>query len=173
MKMRLRPCKRADGEMIATWIADEKGLRLWSRDRFSYPLTKGQMDDYYREIETNDNIFGFTALDEAGRPIGSFRMLVADWKAEAVHMGFIIVDPNLRGNGCGRQMVGLALDYAARILGMKRVTLKVFNCNQTARRCYEKAGFSEEEYKADDFSCLGESWGNSLMVWEPGPTACS
>lgn len=166
MKMRLRPGKYGDGREAAGWIDDERQMRMWCRDKFTYPLTKEQMEDYYRKLEEETDAWGFTAVDETGRPVGSLRITVTDYAADSAHMGFIIVSPEARGHGAGQQMVSLAVKYATEILGMKRITLKVFDCNPAAKRCYEKVGFKEEEFIAEDFPYRDEMWGNSLMVYE-------
>ena len=51
MKLRLRPCKREDGREVMKWFSDERQMRMWCRDGFTFPLTDGQMDAYYAELE--------------------------------------------------------------------------------------------------------------------------
>ena len=80
-------------------------------------------------------------------------------------MGYIVLAPEMRGRGVGQQMVSMAVTYAVELLGMKRVTLKVFDCNPGAKHCYEKVGFREEEYRKEDFPYREEMWGNSLMAY--------
>ena len=168
MEMRLRPSKAADGKEVVRWIEGERQMRMWCRDRFTYPLTEGQLTEYYRQLEEDEQAWGFTALDENGRPIGSFRMTVMDYERGHVHLGFIVLSPETRGRGMGRKIVSMAVKYATEFLGMRRVTLKVFDCNPAAKRCYEKVGFSEEEYVPEDFPFYDEMWGNSLMVYDMG-----
>lgn len=168
MRLRLRPCKREDGKELMKWFAQERQMRMWGRDEFDFPLTDGQMDSYYRGLESDPGAWGFTVLDESGSPVGSFQMAAADYEAGSVHMSHIVLAPKLRGRGAGQQMVSMAVKYAVELLGMKRVTLRVFDSNPGAKRCYEKAGFREEAYEADAFSWSGESWGVSLMAYTKG-----
>lgn len=169
MKMRLRPCKREDGKEIAGWFTGERQMRMWCRGGFSFPLTEDAMESYYEELEGDPQAWGFTAMDEAGRVVGSFRMSAADYEADHVHMGYIVLAPEMRGCGAGQQMVSMAVKYAVEFLGMKRVTLKVFDCNPGAKRCYEKVGFVEAEYNKEDFVYRDETWGCWLMAYhEPG-----
>ena len=172
MKMRLRPSKCGDGKEVVKWIDGERQMRMWCRDNFVYPLTEEQMEDYYRKLESDETAWGFTAIDEAGRPVGSFCITVTDYETNRAHMGFIIVSPEMRGQGAGQQMVALAVKYAVELLGMERITLKVFACNPAAKRCYEKVGFKEAEYMAEDYSYGDEVWGNSLMVYEKAENFC-
>ncbi len=168
MELKLRPSKATDGREVVKWIDGERQMRMWCRDKFSWPLTEAQMREYYRQLEEEENAWSFTALDETGRPVGSFRMTVMDYEKGHVHLGFIVLSPGTRGRGVGQKMVSMAVKYAVEFLGLKRVTLKVFDCNPAAKRCYEKVGFSEEEYIAEDFPFHEERWGNSLMVYESG-----
>ncbi|MFR2853790.1 GNAT family N-acetyltransferase, partial [Hungatella sp.] len=121
MKLRLRPCKREDGREVMKWFSDERQMRMWCRDGFTFPLTDGQMDNYYAELERDPRAWGFTALDKDGKPVGSFKMAAADYEADSVHMGYIVLAPEVRGRGVGQQMVSMAVTYAVELLGMKRV----------------------------------------------------
>lgn len=162
--LRLRPCKKADGKFLIQWFTDERMMRLWCRDGFTFPLTEKQMVEYYDKLEMETCSWGFTALDEAGTPVGSFQMK-ADYTAESVHLGYIVVDPKLRGTGAGYDMVSLAVQYAVEILGIKRLTLKVFDTNPGARRCYEKVGFSAESIMEEGFLYQDEMWEVSMMAY--------
>lgn len=162
--LRLRPCKKEDGKSLIQWFTDERMMRLWCRDSFTFPLTEEQMGEYYDKLEKETFSWGFTALDEAGTPVGSFQMK-ADYNAESVHLGYIVVDPKLRGTGAGYEMVSLAVQYAVEILGIKRLTLKVFDGNPGAKRCYEKVGFSVESIMEEGFLYHDELWEVSLMAY--------
>lgn len=162
--LRLRPCKKADGKSLIQWFTDERMMRLWCRDGFTFPLTEKQMVEHYDKLEMETCSWGFTALDEAGTPVGSFQMK-ADYTAESVHLGYIVVDPKLRGTGAGHEMVSLAVQYAVEILGIKRLTLKVFDTNPGARRCYEKVGFSVESIMEEGFLYQDEMWEVSMMAY--------
>ncbi|MDE6851493.1 MAG: GNAT family N-acetyltransferase [Lachnospiraceae bacterium] len=79
---------------------------------------------------------------------------------ETVRFGFVILDPVLRGQGNGKKMLQLAIDYAKNSLGASKITLGVFANNDSARYCYESVGFrtvgSTEIYKMPigDWECV-------------------
>ena len=50
------------------------------------------------------------------------------------------------------------------ITNVSKVRLNVFDVNERARRCYEKASFSVESFTPDALTFKGESWGRYLMV---------
>lgn len=163
--LRLRPYKREDGTYLLNWLTDRRMLGMWCREHFAFPLSADQLDRYYKELENDPYAFVFTALNERGVPVGSFRMSKVDYEKKSVHLGFIVIDQSLRGQGLGERMVSLAVRYGKEFLGMDRITLNVFDCNPGAKRCYEKAGFKEEQFKKEDFAFEEEQWGNYLMVY--------
>lgn len=157
--LRLRPYKPADAGCLMMWLEDERTVEFWKADRFTWPLTARQLSAYYDDFAADLSAAAFTALDEKGEPAGHFSFRRIDWTENRAHMGFIVVNPDSRGKGLGRQMIRLALQYARQILGLDFVTLGVYDCNGTARRCYEAEGFVRAERlgeKQADFH--GEIW---------------
>lgn len=157
--IRLRPYKKSDSEYIIKWFQDEITFNQWCAGKFTYPLTKEQLDEYYHNYEREDKGWIMTALDEEGIPVGHFLMRSADYENESIHLGFIVVDSNIRGKGYGKEMVSQAIKYAFEILKVKRVTLCVFDNNLKAHNCYKAAGFIDENFKEDVFTYKDEKWG--------------
>lgn len=156
--IRLRPYKLSDAGYVLNWFNDEFTFSQWCAGKFSYPLTKGQLDEYYHSYENDDNAWIFTALNEEGIPVGHFFMCKADYKNESVHLGFIVADPKIRGQGYGKEMVALSVRYAFDILKVKRVTLKVFDNNPTAYYCYKSVGFVDEKLIEGYFTYGNDKW---------------
>ena len=74
-------------------------------------------------------------------------------------MGFVIVDDSKRGRGLGKSLVNMAVDYAFKQLGAKKVSLGVFENNTSAIHCYESAGFHRASRpETESYECLGETW---------------
>ena len=157
--LRLRPFKMSDAAHLINWMRDERSFKMWSADKFQYPLSEEQLKAYKEMYEADEFGWIFVALDEKGIPVGHFLMRMADYEKNSVHLGFIIVDPNIRGRGYGIEMVSLGVKYAFEILKVKRVTLGVFDTNPSAEACYKKVGFVTETYHKDVFSHEDEKWG--------------
>lgn len=163
--IRLRPYKPGDAWNLLEWWegAGEEDFVKWSCGKFSYPLTIEELDGYFSEWCLKEkNGWLMTALDESGIPVGHFIMRLADYEADTVRLGFIVVNPNIRGKGYGRQMMEQALAYAFGILGMKKVSLGVFENNPKAKACYESVGFKEKEYMPEYLNYKGTAY----AAWE-------
>ncbi len=160
--LKLRPYKPCDATAIASWIKDERALRLWSSDRFGdFPVTAEDINHKYLACNGDcpdaDNFYPMTAFDENGA-VGHLILRFTDAERETVRFGFIIVDDTRRGTGCGSGMLRLALDYSFRMLGAKRVTLGVFDCNSAAYHCYKAVGFEETSQMPEVYPFMGEDW---------------
>lgn len=143
--LRLRPAKAADIEKLFDWIPkDEDDFIKWSAGKFDFPVTRTQLGDYFKKYENDGRGFIMTALDSSGNPVGQVLMSLADYQSESIRFGFIIVDPEMRGRGYGREMMQLACRYAFDILGMKKASLGVFESNPGAHFCYLSAGFCDK-----------------------------
>jgi len=117
------------------------------------------LNEYYHNYEKDDNGWIMTALNEEGTPVGHFLMRMADYQYESVHLGFIIVDSQIRGQGYGKEMVSLVIRYAFDILKVKRVTLSVFDNNLSAHSCYKATGIVDEKYNEGIFQYGNDKWG--------------
>ena len=164
--IRLRPFKPSDSEVICKWFGDEKAFRKWCIDKFDFPLTARQICDRNDEFQKCNDAWYMTAVDESGEVCGSFIFRKADFINNSIHMGFIVISPEHRGRGLGSQMMKTALTYADKILGMKRVTLGVFENNPAAVNCYKSAGFKAQKFVENAFEYKDEKWNLFDMAWE-------
>ncbi len=142
--MRLRDFKKEDALTIAGWFRSEEELYKWSADRFNkYPLSGDDINkNYVSQIETG-RFFPLTAVDDNGDVIGHFIIRYPrDDDDSSVRFGFVIVDPALRGKGYGKEMLLLGIEYVKEHFSASRIDLGVFENNESARHCYEAAGFT-------------------------------
>ena len=105
----------------------------------------------------------FAAVDGEGEVTGFF-VYAFDGETREGLLKFVIVDPEKRGQGLGREMMLLAVRYAIEVGGARAVRLNVFSVNEPAKRCYERAGFVERRTDADAFAFREERWGRCNMV---------
>ena len=164
--IRLRPFKLSDIEYIINWVKDERLFAMWCANKFTYPLTEQQLQEYKVLYDNDEYGWSFTALNESGLPIGHLLMRMADYNKQSVHFGFIIINPDFHGKGYGKEMVDLAVKYAFDILKVKQITLGVFSNNPAAHNCYKAIGFKDKTFKEDYFIYKDETWGLYDMLME-------
>lgn len=167
--IRLRPYKPVDAWSLLEWWegAEEDDFVKWSCGKFSYPLAIEELDDYFSQWCLREKTgWLMTALDESGKAVGHFILRLADYEAGTVRMGFIVVDPKMRGRGYGRQMMEQALKYVFQVLGMRKVSLGVFENNPKAKECYESVGFKEVSLVPDYLEYKGRTYAACEMEAE-------
>ncbi len=162
--MRLRPyIPETDFEILREWITDPRTHALWCANRFAFPLSRENFDEILREIRVRNGDSPFVALGDDDRPAGFFCYSLLPGANEGL-LKFVVVDPARRGQGLGKAMLRLAVEYAFRISKADAVCLRVFTPNTGAIRCYEHAGFTGEKTVPDAFVYQDESWGRKSMV---------
>lgn len=159
--LRLRPYKKQDAETVVSWVSDEKTFHLWSGDRYhKFPISAEDMNRFYMECEEQGDFYEMTALDETGI-IGHFALQFIE--ENVLRLMFVIIDPEKRGIGYGKEMLSLALRYAFDILRVEKVTLCVFENNESAYHCYKALGFQETEENAGTCQFKEEIWNRLKM----------
>ncbi len=165
--MYLRQYKKDDAKTIISWCEDEKIFRKWTSDRYkSFPITSDDMNYKYfdcnGDCEEKDNFYPVTACDD-GEIAGHFILRYTGGDHRILRIGFVIVDDKKRGQGYGKQMIKLALEYAFKIAGADRVTIGVFDNNKPAYHCYKSAGFKEIQMEQEE---ICELFGEKCRIIE-------
>ena len=155
--LRLRPYKSEDAEKILSWSKDEKAFYKWSTGVLGeYPITREQFSFV-------NNFMAFTAIDD-NEVVGFFTMRRPTESFDELRFGFVIVDPEKRGKGYGKGMLRLGVKYAKEIFKAKKVSLGVFENNESAYYCYKAVGFKDVTLEeTETYLVLGEIW-NSLEL---------
>ena len=140
--MKLREYQEKDSAIICGWIEDEISLHQWSADRIEkFPLDENALNEYYASAAGKQRIIPLTAVDDRDRLAGHLHIRYPNDDQRLVRFGLVILNPKLRGQGNGKEMLRLAIDYAEKVLGASRITLGVFTENSSAKGCYESVGF--------------------------------
>ena len=158
--IRLRPYKKEDADTIISWSQDERAFYQWSAGVMGdYPITQ-------EELGFVDSLMAFTAFDE-DKTVGFFTLRNPGGNIDELRIGFVILNPELRGHGKGKEMLKLALKYAFEIYGAKRVSLGVFENNEPAYYCYKAAGFEDVAVdEIETYQVLNEEWRCKEMAVE-------
>ena len=163
--IRIRPYKSIDANSVLSWCQDEKAFYQWTAGMLGkYPITQS-------EFGAVESFMPFTAFDESGI-LGFFILRNPDESMDELRFGFVIINPEWRGKGCGKAMLQLGMKFAFEIYGAKRVSLGVFENNPSAYYCYKAVGFHDVILdKPKIYRILDEEWEcKELMAentWHP------
>lgn len=152
MALRLRPYNENDADIILSWSKDEISFYKWSAGVLGdYPISKEQFGFV-------NNLMAFTAIND-DEVIGFFTLRRPFESFDELRFGFVVVDPQKRGKGYGKRMLQLGIKFAKEIFGAKKVSLGVFENNESAYYCYKSVGFLDIILKeAEMYTLLGEEW---------------
>ena len=127
--LRLRPYNKNDAEIIMSWIKDESAFYKWAAGVLGeYPISAEQFN-------TVCNLMALSAI-YVYEIVGFFTMRRPNEFFDELRFGFVIVDPKKRGRKYGKNMLKLGLIYAKEIFGVSKVSLGVFENNESAYFCY-------------------------------------
>lgn len=158
--IRIRPYKVTDAKTILSWCQNEKEFYQWTAGVLgNYPITK----DEFGFVES---LMPFTAFDETGI-IGFFTLRNPNELLDELRLGFVILNPDKRGKGYGKEMLRLGLKFAFEIYGAKRISLGVFENNPTAYFCYKAVGFNDVILDTTEtYRVLDEEWKCKELMME-------
>ena len=125
--MVLRNYIKEDAAIICKWLRTEEELYRWSADRFNkFPLLETDINNNYMpQIETR-RFIPLTAVDEKENLLGHFIIRYPREDVDStVRFGFVILNPDLRGIGYGKEMLRLGIEYVKDNLSAKRIDLGV------------------------------------------------
>jgi ribosomal protein S18 acetylase RimI-like enzyme len=136
MDFHVNPAREEHVSLVAGWTLDAEELERWCGRR-DYPLEAEVVLSWQTEADVRAFVLeGDTTL--------AYGELWLDETENEVELARIIVNPDRRGRGVGREFVRRLLE-AARETGYPTAFLRVVPDNLVAIRCYEAAGFARVE----------------------------
>ncbi len=143
----LRPFRPDDVEEMARVLSDPEVRRLTGSVESTAEAERPQpVDDRLRDwyATRNDQVDRLDlAIDDAatGRLVGEVVLNEVDVDALTCNLR-VLVGAEGRDRGLGTEAVAMATAYGIEVLGLRRITLEVFEFNPRGRRVYEKVGYS-------------------------------
>ena len=145
--MTLRPFRADDVEVMAQVLSDPEVRRLTGSVESTAEAERPQpVDDRLRDwyATRNDQVDRLDlAIDDAAtsRLVGEVVLNEVDPDGLTCNLR-VLVGPEGRGRGLGTEAVAMATAYGIEVLGLRRITLEVFEFNPRGRRVYEKVGYA-------------------------------
>jgi ribosomal protein S18 acetylase RimI-like enzyme len=137
--LRLRTFRPVDDLELIRWVPDAATLRLFAGQTLTWPLDPPQLE----ALRGDARVLAWTAWapEAGGAPevaVGHAELVRTD--PQRIVLARVIVAPEHRGRGFGRQLVEAVLAEASR-RGASRVALNVLRDNVAAMRLYRAVGF--------------------------------
>lgn len=144
--------EKEDLQRIVEWNADKSAddLLQWAGHIYNYPLTIMQVENYFFNNVKKDNssIFVYKIkLIYTDEIIGTIELRETDKNNKTGRVcRFLIGNENFRAKGIGTRVLEDVLRIGFEDLQFKKITLRVYDFNKSAIKCYEKAGFIKEKF---------------------------
>lgn len=132
---RLRPFTINDSDLLISWVPDETALIQFAGPVFTWPLTLNQVAHYLTDSRRN----AYVLLQ--GNVVIGHGEIYRESSGKVRLCRILIGDITLRNQGIGLILTRLLLEQAFKSEGTEQVNLNVFDWNESAIRCYKKAGF--------------------------------
>ena len=144
--MTLRPFRAGDVEVMVQVLSDPEVRRLTGSVESTAEAERPEvlderLRDWYATRNDQPDRLDLAIEDAAsGILVGEVVLNEVDLEALTCNLR-LLVGPLGRDRGLGTEAVGLVTAYGIERLGMRRITLEVFEFNPRARRVYEKVGY--------------------------------
>lgn len=128
-------------------------LMQFAGREYHWPLNHEQMEENLKD--RNSRFFKVCA---EGETVGHCQLRRIDSLNKRAAIGRVLISGDFQGRGYGRKMISLLMEYAAEELGLKELSLRVYDFNTAAHSCYKNMGFrdvSREEIHIEEFQ---ETW---------------
>ncbi|MGF6417171.1 ribosomal-protein-alanine N-acetyltransferase [Stenotrophomonas sp. AN71] len=135
MTEHLQPVQPEHHAAIAAWLDSSDATLRWAGPGVAFPLPPGQFAQALQLAERP----GWVLLDEHGQCVGFGQF----WPTTSgtMHLGRIIVSPQVRGRGLGRALMQALAAQASGSAAVERLTLRVYRDNTAAIALYSGLGF--------------------------------
>jgi ribosomal protein S18 acetylase RimI-like enzyme len=124
---------------LMRWFPDAASTSVWGGPHFRYPFTGAT----FRKDTGIDALPTWMLLDDVRRMLGFGQYYV---RVGRCHLGHLVVDPDVRGQGIGTRLIRELCHRGAPALGCDEFSLFVLPRNPSAVRLYRRLGFVETLY---------------------------
>lgn len=141
-RVALGPLRRDLVPLYHAWICNLETTQFLSESG-SAPTLDEEFAWFDSQIrETNTQVFTVYALPDY-TPIGTVNLHQISHKHRKANMGIMIGEPQLRGQGLGRETVELIVDFGFNALNLNSIWLTTYEFNIAGQKAYKRAGFQE------------------------------
>jgi len=140
-RVRLRAIEREDIPRFLRWLNDP-GVRHYLT--MYLPFSRAEEEEWFERHLRDEGSRVLAIETTEGEHIGNIGLHDIDWKDRCAVLGVFIGERAFWDQGYGTDAVHALLGLAFQEMGLHRISLRVFDFNQRAIRCYQKCGFRQE-----------------------------
>lgn len=137
------------GERVAGWVRDPREA-YWLAPRTAPPITADKIRSWEQMGRQQ-----LVLLADGGEPVAYGELNVLNLSRRSWWLGHLIVDPQQRGRGYGKELTRRLLDRAFDMHAARSVTLVVFEENVAAVAAYRAVGMRPEGHEDHHFAAYG------------------
>lgn len=153
-----RPFDPTDASAIASWMSVSPEDLFMVSSSLVFPVDPDMLIKRAREAHPEEHKFYSVFLIGTDTLAGYFEIKNINSRHNIGTGAHIILAPEYRGKGMGKDLVDLITKVAFSSLGLYRISLSVHTTNQAAIAVYKKAGYSIEGLLRDVLSFNGKRY---------------
>jgi len=144
--------EKEDLKKIIEWNTNKSAddLLQWAGPLFNYPLMLEELEKYFEEEvqDINSNIFLYKIiLTSTNEIIGTIELREIDRINNIARVCRFLIGENAnRSKGTGKKAMEEILKIGFEDRELEKITLGVFDFNNSAIKCYEKVGFIKKKF---------------------------
>lgn len=152
----IRPLTLEDvGDHYVRWMNDPEIIR-YLESRFSTHTRESISDFVAAHRPDNGNyLFAIVAMPE-GKHIGNIKLGPVNRQHSHADIGILVGERDYWGRGHAGAAIELVTRFAFDVLGLHKVTAGCYGPNVGSRKAFERAGFTVEGTRPDQYLCDGE-----------------
>ena len=158
--LELRRFDEGDIDQLCAVITDPRLHLEWTGPEYTYPLDARQLQETLAKTRGQRPSFKAykAVLPGTGETVGHVQLMDIDYAKATCVLGKVLIFPPYRGRGLGKALVRMAVNEAFVSLGLRKMTLLVFDFNEAAIATYRSLGFVPSPPDPGDLMFEGESW---------------
>ena len=142
------------GERYCGWLNDPE-INQYLESRFEN-WTVTRLKKYVRSINASgDNLFFAITVKSSGEYIGNIKLGQINRYHSSADIGIIIGEKSSWGKGFATEAIRLLKDHAFNVLKIHKLTAGAYAANVGSVKAFQKAGFSIEGVRKEQYECHG------------------